>query len=95
MIDRIFLAKLSDPSTAAEVASGLRESLAEVAGVRELRVGLPADAASARSWDVSLVVACDDAATLGEVLLGETFGWAYSQLEAQSEVVKAWSFERP
>lgn len=94
MIDRIFLAKLSDSSTAASVAADLRGSLGSVEGASEVQVGLPADHASARSWDVSLIFSCETAEQLGALLVGETFGRAFAQLEQASEVVKAWSFER-
>lgn len=94
MIDRIYLAKLTDSSIARAVAVELRDSLAGLPGAVEVRIGLPGDASSSRSWDLSLVVCCPDSETLGELLLSERFGQAYGRLEASSEVVKAWSFER-
>ena len=98
MIDRIVLFKLKDELTTddarREVAGEVKRVIASLPGVKDVRVGLPADEDAGRSWDVSLIVRFashasyeayrdhDDHAALIESYLGPRL-----------VIVKAWNFE--
>jgi len=94
MIDRIVLTKLSDPAQRADVAREVKARLAALPELRGLAVGVPGDAAAERSWDLSLVLSCEGAEALASLLGSPACVQVLALLEAQSECVKAWSFER-
>jgi hypothetical protein len=94
MIDRIVLTKLSDPAARHEVARLVKDKVLAVSGLAGLQVGLPGDAAAARSWDVSLVLSCETAEGLDTLLASRAVAEVLELLEARGEFVKAWSFER-
>lgn len=95
MVERIMLFKLNVPSTRAEVAALTRQALYDLAGVEELSVGLPADAASEKSWDLSVVLRFSSLARQNEVLESDAFkDFLDVQLQGRYAVMKAWSFER-
>jgi len=95
MVERIMLFKLNDPSTRHEVARLAQAALADVPGVDSLSVGVPADASSERSWDMSIVLGVANVALLGSVLESESFKrWLDGTLQPLCAVIKAWSFER-
>lgn len=100
MIDRIVLFKLKEAyahdAARREVAAHSRQVLASVPGVEEVRVGVPADAAAGKSWDLSVVVrfASLDAVEAYRV---HPVHRAYvdEYMRPRMEVVKAWNFEVP
>lgn len=97
MITRIQLYKLDD-ATAAEparsrAAADLLRALGAVAGARRVEVGLPADPASAKSWDLSLVLAFDDLGAADAFLASDAYREALAGALGPSVVVeKGWSF---
>lgn len=100
MIQRIVIVKLIDAESTPEgrqrMAAGLRAALGSIPGLRGLFVGVPADEASARSWDVSVVAHLD---TVADVERFHTHpaheAFAAAHLRPHAAVVKAWSFEIP
>ena len=95
MIERIILFKLEDPSTRHEVAARSVAALQDLPEVEELSVGVPADAASEKSWDLSIVIGVHSLALLGNLLEGEAFkGYLEQTMKGRYQVLKAWSFER-
>ena len=95
MVERIILFKLNDPSRRDEVAALTAAALEDIDGIEELSVGVPADASSEKSWDLSLVIGVANLALLDTVLAGEAFtAYLDGEMKARSAVIKAWSFER-
>lgn len=97
MIERIELFKLQDVHATDEGRAAAhrmsREALAEAPGYTELRVGLPADPDSLRSWDLSLVVRFDDLESERVYLESESYVTHDAELMKRSIVKKHWSFE--
>lgn len=92
MYARILLIKLRDVSARESQAHGLRSWLL-ARGLADAFIGLPADPASERSWDLSLVLRFADEHALNQALAGDTFQQALeAQLEGNAQVLKAWSF---
>jgi hypothetical protein len=64
MIERVMLLKLqeawSNDAGRAEVAALAREALAAIPALRAASVGIPADEASRKSWDLALTLRFDD-----------------------------------
>lgn len=95
MVERIILFKLNDPATREEVAALTVAALDDIDSIEELSVGLPADASSEKSWDLSLVIGVVNLALLDTVLVSEAFtAYLDGEMKARSAVIKAWSFER-
>jgi hypothetical protein len=95
MLERIMLWKLSDPAWRNEAAALAQRALAELPGLRSLSVGLPADEAAERSWDLSVVMAFAGPAALQEALASAAFRSFLDQdMAGRYEVMKAWSFSR-
>lgn len=95
MIERYWFVKLRDEHVAdrAAIAAHLRDALAGRAGVAAVSAGTPADA-SARSWDVGLVVRSPDLAALAAVLAEPAVRTLLDDwLAARAVVVKTWSFQ--
>ena len=93
MVDRILLFKLADSNTRSEVASWLVRDLSHLAGLAQITVGLPADEASAKSWDVSCVLRFHSLRALEAALVSEAFVTCMEgTLQGRCAVVKAWSF---
>jgi len=93
VIDRIILFKLLDPSSNSQVADELRAALSGLPGLRELSVGLPADAASAKSWDLSCILRFFDLAAHDAALSSASFNACIETgLQPRCAVIKAWSF---
>ena len=96
-IDRYCFARLRDelatPTGRAEVVARCRAVLTAAPESLAVSVGTPADD-SAKSWDVSLVVRCEDLGAL-EALLArpEVMALLDDWLPARAVVVKAWHFE--
>ena len=97
MIDRYCFARLRDelatPTGRAEVVARCRAVLAAAPETVAVSVGTPADD-SAKSWDVSVVVRCEDLGAL-EALLArpEVIALLDDWLPSRAVVVKAWHFE--
>ncbi len=96
MIQRIQLYKL-DGATAAGSAEPLARALeAEVSrlpGAPSVAVGLPSDAPSAKSWDLSLVLSFADGPAAEAFLEGDSLHDAVRRALGASIVVeKGWSF---
>ena len=92
MVDRIYLFKLVDSATRDEVAALLQRKLGQVSTLAELRVGVPADEASAKSWDVSCVLSFRDLTDHDAVLASSIFKTSMDSLAPRAAVIKAWSF---
>ncbi len=71
-IERYVLLKLhpehATPEGREAVVAESRRALAQVTGVRAVWAGVPADEASAKSWDVALRVTLDDVAAISAYL---------------------------
>ncbi len=93
MVDRILLFKLVDSNARHEVAQQLERDLAHLAHVVLVTVGLPADDASAKSWDVSCVLRFSSRSDLDAALASRVFhDCLEGELKARCAVIKAWSF---
>lgn len=95
MFERIILFKLEDPNSRREVAALSVAALQDLPEVEELSVGVPADLASEKSWDLSVVIGAHSLALLDNLLESEAFkGYLEQTMKGRYQVVKAWSFER-
>lgn len=95
MVERIILLKLNDPSTRAEVAALTVDALSKLPDLEELSVGVPADEAAEKSWDVSIVLGVANLALLNTVLESALFtSYLEDTLKERCTVTKAWNFER-
>lgn len=95
MVERIILFKLNDPATRDECAALTVATLDKIDAIEELSVGLPADASSEKSWDLSLVIGVANLALLDSVLEGADFtAYLDGTMKERCAVIKAWSFER-
>jgi hypothetical protein len=95
MVERIILFKLNDPATREECAALTVAALDDIDAIEELSVGVPADASSEKSWDLSLVLGVANVALLDTVLASEAFTAFFDgEMKPRSTVIKAWSFER-
>jgi hypothetical protein len=95
MVERIMLFKLTEPSARQELAALVRASLYDLEGLEELSVGLPADPASEKSWDLSLILRFPSLAIQNAALEGSPFKELMERkLLGRCAVIKAWSFER-
>lgn len=94
MVERITLFKLVDGAARAGVAAEARAALAKLEGVRELSVGLPSDAASEKSWDVSVIMRFDEQTALERALESRVFTDFIAAMAGRYAVIKAWSFAR-
>jgi hypothetical protein len=93
MVERIMLFKLVDGSTRAQVAALTKSALTALPALLELSVGLPSDAASEKSWDVSVVMRFSHQSALESALASEPFrGYLEQAMAGRYAVVKAWSF---
>jgi len=98
MIERIVLFKLKDEycndSARAEIAERTRRDIGALPMVRAVSVGVPADADSEKSWDISLIVRFD---TLDDVeayaVDPDHRAYVDDFMRARIEVIKAWNFE--
>jgi hypothetical protein len=97
-IERYVLLKLhiqyATPEGRDEVVAESRRALSQVTGVRTVWVGVPADDASARSWDVAIRVTLDDVADI-PAYLDDPVHRAYADefLAPRVEFKKVWNFE--
>lgn len=95
MVERIMLFKLNDPATRDEVAAMTDTALSKLPDIEELSVGVPADAASEKSWDLSVVIGVANLALLNTVLESRGFTtYLDDTMKDRYAVLKAWTFER-
>jgi hypothetical protein len=95
MVERIMLFKLVDSGTRDEVAALTLKALGGLRKLEELSVGLPADATSGTSWDLSVVMGFSNQDELSVSLESPAFrDFMGHTMQGRCEVVKAWSFER-
>lgn len=95
MVERIMLFKLNDPATRDEVAAMTDTALSKIADIEELSVGVPADAASEKSWDLSIVIGVNNLPLLDTVLESRAFTtYLDDTMKGRYAVLKAWTFER-
>ncbi|MCA9531541.1 MAG: Dabb family protein [Myxococcales bacterium] len=96
MIDRVVLYKLRDELTTdearAEIAAHARVALRSLPGVRDLRVGVPADEASAKSWDLSLVLRFDTLDDLEPYRTDAAHQAFVAYMAERAVVSKRWNF---
>src|SRR4051794_22686740 len=94
MVERIMLLKLHDSNQRAETAKVVLSKLTELPDIEEVSVGLPADVAAAKSWDISVVLLFTSEASSSLTLESETFKAIMEALGPRVQVIKAWNFER-
>ena len=95
MVERIILIKLHDPSQRDRLSADALALLSRLSDVEACSVGVPADEACAKSWDLSIVLGFANAALLDKVLASTLYeSFVESTLSAHVAVQKAWSFQR-
>jgi hypothetical protein len=95
MVERIMLLKLVEGRERTEVAFRALSALRDLPELIELSVGLPADDASEKSRDVSLIFRCSSYRALERVLASESCrSFVEGELASAAQVTKAWNFER-
>ena len=95
MVERIMLFKLNDPATREDVAQVTLRALSKLPDLEELSVGVPADAPSEKSWDLSVVLGVANLALLNSVLESRPYqSYLEDTMQGRYEVMKAWTFER-
>lgn len=95
MVERIMLFKLVDSSSRDELAALAQKTLSKLKWLEELSVGLPADEASAKSWDLSIVMGFATLDELNATLQSAAFAsYLEGDMKGRYEVLKAWSFTR-
>lgn len=100
MIDRIVLFKLKDEhatdTARAEIAAHSRDALKVVPGPLDIRVGVPADEASTKSWDLSIVIRFADLDAMNAfVRHADHMSYYREYMVPRMEVVKYWAFDVP
>lgn len=94
MIERIVLFKLVEGVDRRALVDEIARVLREVEGLSGYTLGLPADAASEKSWDLSLVLQAVSAANLSRALeSAELKALLHTALPPRCQVIKGWSFE--
>ena len=95
MVERIMLIKLNEPALRDDLAARALQALTKLPDLEELSVGVPADAASEKSWDLSIVLGVANLALLHAVLESKPFtSFLEDTMEGRYAVLKAWTFER-
>lgn len=95
MVERIMLFKLVDSSTRDELAALTQKKLSQLKWLEELSIGLPADEASSKSWDLSVVMGFATLDELNATLESAPFqAYLSYDMNGRYEVLKAWSFTR-
>lgn len=97
MQDRIILIKLNAQNTTPEARESFaQESLARLSsipGAQHVNVGIPSDAASLKSWDLSVVVRSKNKKDLDAFLEHPAYAdYLDTFLPPRVEVLKAWNF---
>ena len=94
VIDRFVLLRLyASPGGRDGAIAHVREVLGAAPEALSVTFGTPADA-SAKKWDVAVVIRCADLDALAALLARpEVVHLFHDWLPARAEVIKAWSFE--
>ncbi len=97
MIERVVLFKLKDayatPDARAEIAAHSRQALQGLAGVVSCSVGVPADAPSEKSWDLSLVLHFESLSAVDAFRQDPAYReYVDEYMRPRVEVEKAWNF---
>ncbi|MFT5430671.1 MAG: hypothetical protein ACI9OJ_001347 [Myxococcota bacterium] len=100
MIERIVLVKLKDEfATVAgrtEFAEESRRILPTIPGVISADAGIPADAAAAASWDISLLIRFNAIEDVPAYIVDPIHKhYVETILSPRAECKKAWNFSRP
>jgi hypothetical protein len=95
VVERIILFKLHDPATRDDVAAVTQATLSKLNDIEELSVGVPADDASLKSWDLSIVLGVANLALLNTTLESRAFtSYLEDTMKDRYAVMKAWTFSR-
>ena len=97
MYERLLILKLLDHHAndegRATAVEAIRAALADDPDVRELRVGLPADADARRSWDVYARITTEDEATYQRIVARPAYRRLMDEeLGPRAIVTKGWGF---
>lgn len=97
MIERIVLFKLKDEyaneAARRDIAAHTAEVVGRLPGVKGVSVGVPADASSAKSWDLSVVVRFDSMDDVRPYAVHPDHRkYVDEYMRPRMEVVKAWNF---
>lgn len=97
MIERIVLFKLKDEfctdEARSEIAKHTREALSVLPGVKSISVGVPADAPSEKSWDLSIVLGFETLEAIdGYREHPDHRAYVDDYMRPRMEVIKAWNF---
>lgn len=97
MVQRIVLFKLKDEfcndAARSEIAAYTREVFTALEGVRSAHVGVPADAPSEKSWDLSIVLQFDSIDAVKRYAVDPDHrAYVDDYIRPRMEVVKAWNF---
>jgi hypothetical protein len=98
MIERIVLFKLKDEycndAARAAFAEKTRADLSALKNVRSVSVGVPADAASEASWDISIIVRFDSMDDVQQYIHDPAHrDYVDNYATPHIEVRKAWNFQ--
>lgn len=98
MIIRYVFVRLNDQHHSADArAKVARKSsawLRAIPGVRDVQVGIPADAGAEGAWDLSIAVSFDDIADVEPYRVHpEHRRYVDEYLRPRMQVIKAWNFE--
>ncbi len=98
MVERHVYIKLTaehaSPAGRAAAAAEIRGVFPRIPGVLAVTVGIPADDASAASWDLAVTVTFRSAAEIGPYLEHPVHQeWKRDTLQPKLEFIKAWNFE--
>jgi hypothetical protein len=97
MIERYVFVKLKSEHATPAGQAELRaraEGLSAIAGVREVVVATPADAAALKSWDLGLIVRFDALTDVKRYLYDPAHIQFFEGfLGPRMQVIKAWNFE--
>ncbi len=97
MIERMVFYKLKDEycndAARAEIAERTRADLGALQNVRAVTVGVPADAASEASWDISIVIRFDSMDDVQQYMVDPAHrSYVDDYATPRVEVRKAWNF---
>lgn len=94
MIERIALYRLKGAVERRAFAAQLRVELASLPALSGLSVGLPADDAAGKSWDLSVIMRFQSADDEARAVASEGYRRTLRELvEPSVDVAKGWSFE--
>jgi len=98
MFHRIILLKLNNAYATDEGRSDMglhsRRVLSDLNGVHSVRIGFPADPASARSWDVSITLHFSSNDDFQSCLADPDYDYFFEEwLKPRISFIKAWNFK--